>query len=105
MRRSLVLVVPLSGSASAGQAAEIAVGMAAADYTPATVEAHVGDRLVFVNDDAVDHNVFVPTAGHAVDLGKQEPGARSELPLGKAGVFEVECVIHPHMHLQVRVVQ
>src|SRR3546814_11856559 len=102
MRRSLVLVVLLSGSASAGQAAEIAVGMAAADYTPATVEAHVGDRLVFVNDDAVDHNVFVPTAGHAVDLGKQEPGARSALPLGKAGVFEVECVIHPHTHLQDR---
>ncbi|MPZ10919.1 MAG: hypothetical protein GEU89_12030 [Kiloniellaceae bacterium] len=105
MGRCLALAILFSGLASAGQAAEITVGMAAADYTPATVEARVGDRLVFLNDDSVDHNVFVPTAGHAVDLGKQVPGARSELPLGKAGAFEVECVIHPDMHLQVRVVR
>jgi plastocyanin len=105
MRRYLVSVVLLAGWPFAGQAAEIAVNMAAADYRPATVEARVGDRLVFVNDDAQDHNVFVPTAGHAVDLGKQAPGARAELPLGKAGAFEVECVIHPDMHLAVKVVQ
>lgn len=78
--------------------------MAGAAYTPAAIEAQVGDRLVFVNDDVVDHNVFVPTVGHGVDLGKQTPGNSAEITLGKAGRFEVECVIHPDMRLAVEVV-
>jgi plastocyanin len=105
MLRTLCLVVLLSASPVAAQAAEITVQMKGAAYTPATIEAQVGDRLIFVNDDAVDHNVFVPTAGHGVDLGKQTPGSTAELPLGKAGAFEVECVIHPDMHLAVEVAQ
>lgn len=105
MRQVFSLAVLLSVSPVMAQAADVTVTMAGADYAPASVEARVGDRLVFTNDDGVDHNVFVPTAGHGVDLGKQAPGATTELPLGKAGAFEVECVIHPDMHLAVEVAQ
>ena len=105
MRSGLCLVVLLSAWASGAEAAEITVQMAGADYAPAKVEARVGDRLIFVNDDALDHNVFVPTAGHGVDLGKQAPGKSTELPLGKQGAFDVECVIHPGMHLAVQVAE
>ena len=105
MRSGLCLVVLLAAWASGAEAAEVTVRMAAADYAPARIEARVGDRLVFVNDDTLDHNVFVPTVGHGVDLGKQTPGSRAELPLGKAGAFEVECVIHPDMHLAVQVAE
>jgi plastocyanin len=103
MRSCLCLAVLLA--ASGAEAADIAVNMAGADYAPASIAARVGDRLVFVNDDDVDHNVFVPTAGHGIDLGKQVPGASTELPLGKTGAFEVECVIHPDMHLAVEVAE
>lgn len=103
MRFCLMLAFVSLGLASASQAADITVRMAGGDYAPAAIEARVGDRLVFLNDDATDHNVFVPTAGHGVDLGKQAAGVQSELPLGKVGAFEVECVIHPHMHLIVAV--
>lgn len=105
MRRTLCLVALLSTLPLAAQAEEITVQMEGGAYTPATVEAQIGDRLVFVNDDVADHNVFVPTAGHGVDLGKQVPGSTAELPLGKAGRFEVECVIHPDMHLAVEVAE
>jgi plastocyanin len=57
----------------------------------------------FVNDDDIDHNVFVPTVGHAVDLGRQEPGSEATLTLGRPGTFEVECVFHPHMLTTVHV--
>lgn len=103
MRRSLCLAVLLCAVPVVAQAEEITVHMEGSAYTPATIQARVGDRLVFVNDGVVDHNVFVPTAGHGVDLGKQEPGGTAALPLGKAGRFEVECVIHPDMNLTVEV--
>lgn len=78
-------------------AAEHVVRMAGATYVPAEVTAAVGDTLRFVNDDTTDHNVFVPTLGHAVDLGRSEPADEKTLPLLRAGAFEVECVLHEGM--------
>ncbi|MEQ8354979.1 MAG: cupredoxin domain-containing protein [Kiloniellaceae bacterium] len=103
MYRYLAPIVMALTMPSAAGAAEVVVQMEGADYSPSKIEARVGDVLVFVNDDAVDHDVFVPTAGHGVDLGKQVPGATTVLPLGKPGRFEVECVIHPQMHIEVLV--
>jgi plastocyanin len=85
--------------------AELRVAMAGAQYRPEAITARVGDVLRFVNDDAVDHVVFVPTRGFGVDFGTQRPGTTTELRLGKPGSFEVECVIHPHMRAQVTVVR
>jgi plastocyanin len=79
------------------------VMMAGMAYAPASLTAQVGDAIRFVNDDVGNHVVFVPTAGHAVDLGAQEPGTEKTLPLMKAGRFEVECVIHDHMLMTVEV--
>ena len=77
--------------------------MAGSAYAPDNLAAKVGDVLRFHNDDAVGHNVFVANRGFAVDLGKQDPGTSAELPLGKPGRFEVECVIHPRMGVVVEV--
>lgn len=100
---ALVLVVLLATTAA--DATELTVAMAGARYQPGTIAARVGDVLRFVNDDAVDHVVFVPTQGFGVDFGTQKPGTAVELPLGKPGTFEVECVIHPHMRATVTVVR
>ena len=100
--RRLFVVLALS-SAPGAQAAEHLVAMQDATYTPARIEARVGDSIRFVNRDPVDHEVFVPTVGHAVDLGKQEPGKEAGLALGRPGRFEVECVFHPEMLLTVEV--
>ena len=84
-------------AAAPASAAEIRVTMSGAAYHPDRINAKIGDTIRFVNDDGVNHDVFVPTAGHALDLGKQEPGQEAVMPLGKAGIFEVECVFHPGM--------
>src|SRR3546814_20025774 len=100
MRTWFAVTLLMSTLPVAAQAAEITVDMQEADYSPAMVDAQVGDRILFVNDDVVDPEVFVPTAGHGVDLGKQAPGAKSVLPLGTPDRIELECWHHPPTHLE-----
>lgn len=103
MPRFLFAVLVAAFSANHASAAEITVTMSGASYQPAKISATVGDTIRFVNDDDVSHNVFVPTAGYALDIGAQEPGQETVLTIQKAGAFEVECVFHPHMLTTVEV--
>jgi plastocyanin len=93
----------LLAAAGPAAAAEHVVRMAGNAYEPAAVEAKVGDVIRFVNDDADWHEVFVPTADFALDLGKQEQGTETTLTLTRPGTFEVECVHHLPMLLAVEV--
>ncbi len=88
---------------TAAEAAEITVTMAGGMFSPPTVKASRGDIIRFVNDDAQAHNIFVPTKGFSVDLGKQDPGKVTTLPVAKAGNFAVECVIKQGMTMTVEV--
>jgi plastocyanin len=103
--RITAMLTGLVLSSASGIANEVSVTMAGMSYKPAVITANVGDRLAFTNDDSSDHNVFVATVGHAIDLGKQEPGETRTLTLGKAGKFEIECAIHPEMKAIVEVGQ
>ena len=91
--------------AAAGQAgaAEQVVRMVDNAYEPTSLQARVGETIRFVNEDADWHEVFVPTAGFALDLGKQEQGTETTLTLTRPGTFEVECVHHLPMLLTVQV--
>ncbi|MGE3280053.1 MAG: cupredoxin domain-containing protein [Alphaproteobacteria bacterium] len=103
MLKMMVLSLAASALASAIAAAEHRITMAGSDYAPASIEAKVGDTLVFENDDTEAHNVFVPTVGFSTDLGKQDPGKSARLLLTKPGSFEVECVFHQDMNMRVTV--
>ena len=94
----LLVAVPVEG-------AEHVITMADQQYEPAVIKVAKGDSLRFVNDDDVAHEVFVPTVGFGLDLGKQEPGEEKAITLAKDGSFEVECVFHPDMLLTVTVDQ
>ena len=96
----LAATLPIAHPSSA---AEHVVRMAGADYSPNRIDARVGDTIRFVNDDGMNHNVFVPTLDHGVDLGRQEPGDDRVMTLGRAGTFEAECVFHGRMLLTVSV--
>lgn len=100
MAPAAMLIAAIQSTAGA---AETNVTMAGMTYAPAVITARVGDSIRFTNDDQVDHDVFVATMGHAIDLGVQKPGTEAILKLGKSGTFEVECVIHDHMKLIVEV--
>ena len=103
MKHFIIIAFCASAIAGTAKAEEIVVTMAGADYSPPSITASIGDTIRFVNDDENDHNVFVATATHALDLGKQEPGMEVELVLRTLGNFDVECVFHSHMQLKVEV--
>lgn len=103
MRHLITLTICSATFAGTAGAEEFVVAMAGANYSPPAISALVGDTIRFVNDDGADHNVFVPTSSHALDIGKQEPGSESTLTLRTPGSFDVECVFHSHMQLTVEV--
>ena len=102
MRGRLMFAAALLTAAPA-EAAEHVIRMAGQQYEPAEIKAAKGDSIRFVNDDDTAHDVYVPTVGFGLDLGKQEPGEERAIRLAKDGSFEVECVFHPHMLLTVTV--
>lgn len=89
--------------AAPAEAAEHVIRMASQQYQPAEIRAAKGDSLRFINDDDLAHEVFVPTVGFGLDLGKQEPGEEKAITLANEGSFEVECVFHQDMLLAVTV--
>lgn len=90
-------------AAAPASAAEHVVRMSGANYEPSEIDGRIGDTIRFINDDTVDHTVFVPTGGFGIDLGTQKPGDERTMTLGKVGTFETECVFHGHMLLTVSV--
>ncbi|MEI7607326.1 MAG: cupredoxin domain-containing protein [Rhodospirillaceae bacterium] len=72
-------------------------------FSPATLEAQIGDTLVFVNNDSVTHNVYSDSVDFIFDLGAQKPGQRVAVKLSRAGTLEIGCQIHPRMELVVTV--
>ncbi len=106
MRRAyltLTWVIAAVVVANPAAAETFTVTMGGMTYAPAALAARVGDTINFVNDDNMNHVVFVPTVGHAVDLGTQEPGTERTLTLTQAGTFRVECAVHQQMLLVVEV--
>ena len=101
--RTAGVLLAASAFALPALAAEHVVTMQGAAYSPDEIRAASGDTIRFVNDDDIPHEVFVPTVGFGVDLGKQEPATEKTLALMRRGTFEVECVFHSDMLLTVTV--
>ena len=82
------------------------IGQSGQMFSQDQVSIKAGDRLKFLNQDDVNHNILVQTTDEdddGNDLGVQAPGGSVEALFDKAGKFKVRCHIHPGMRLQVRV--
>ena len=64
----------------------------------------VGDSVEFRNEDPFFHNVFSVSPGSRFDSGFFPQGESRSVIFDKQGEVEVECSIHPNMHLKVEVV-
>lgn len=96
---ALLLAVALSGAAAPLPAQERprrhAVTIEAVQFSPATVEARVGDTVVWTNRDPFPHNVTAERAGwHSGDLGS---GKSWRFTPHVNGVFPYVCTLHPGM--------
>lgn len=72
-------------------------------FEPGEVTIHVGDSVVFHNEDPITHNMFSRTDGHEFNLKMQKPGHDMEQRFDTAGQAVVRCAIHPKMKLIVNV--
>ncbi|HEV8640592.1 MAG TPA: plastocyanin/azurin family copper-binding protein [Methylomirabilota bacterium] len=72
-------------------------------FSPHEIQIRVGDRVVFVNEDEVTHNVYSPTPGLEFNIRSQQPGQSDVVSFSKPGVLEVRCAIHPKMKMRVTV--
>jgi cytochrome c peroxidase len=73
-------------------------------FSVENVAIKLGERLRFVNDDTVTHNITVKTPGGESRPGiLEKPGDEMELAFDEAGTHQVRCLIHPKMKLSVDV--
>jgi len=65
----------------------------------------VGDTVDFRNEDEIFHNVFSLSDTKSFDLGSYPKGQGRKVTFDKPGIVEVECSIHPEMHMKIEVTQ
>ena len=63
-----------------------------------------GDTVVFENNDAFVHQIYVKSDIFNFDSDEQQPGQNINVRFTKPGDYEVRCQIHPKMLLLVHVV-
>ncbi|HEX4196681.1 MAG TPA: plastocyanin/azurin family copper-binding protein [Caulobacteraceae bacterium] len=97
------LLIPIAALAS--DAGLVVVDQHKLQFSLSTVTMRVGDRLRFDNSDRVNHNVLISLGGVRTNSGLQKPGEPFEVPMLRAGVYQVTCGIHPRMRMTVIVEQ
>jgi len=84
-------------------AAEYQIGQKAKKFTQQSLTINVGDRVKFTNQDPFFHNVFSLSDDKVFDLGSYPKGQSKSVVFDKTGKIEVECAIHPTMHMIIEV--
>jgi plastocyanin len=82
------------GTASAASAENYTVEINQMRYGALPGKLKVGDTIVWVNKDTVQHTVTAKE--HSFDI-RLAPGKEASQTLGKAGAFAFYCVYHPTM--------
>lgn len=72
-------------------------------FQPGTLKIKVGDTVDFRNEDNIFHNVFSLSDTKSFDLGSYPKGQSKKVVFDKPGVVDIECSIHPEMHMKVEV--
>lgn len=84
-------------------AAEYEVGQKNKKFTTNELNIKVGDVVKFPNQDTFFHNVFSLSDAKTFDLGSYPQGQFKTVTFDKPGKVEVECAIHPKMHMIINV--
>ena len=84
-------------------AAEPIIGQKGRIFSQTEVTIKSGDKLNFLNDDDIVHNVMSTSAGNEFNLGAQAPGISTPVTFKTKGDINVFCAIHPRMKMTVKV--
>lgn len=103
---AITSMAALAGAALAeawAQAPVFRVSQKGLTFNPASMVARVGTSVEFTNDDNVVHNVYSASAAGPFDLKAQYPGDATTVVLGRRGVLDVRCALHPRMRMSITV--
>lgn len=104
MLRPALLSLLLTLAAFPARAEEIVVHQKDKQFSLEKATLKPGDKIKFLNDDTVAHNVLATGPGdESQDSGVQRPGEAAVISFDKPGTYTIECGIHPHMHMTVTV--
>lgn len=87
-----LLELALFEPSAAGQVLRVTISNLA--FSPAEIQAKVGDIVEWVNGDFVDHTATAETGGWDVSI---VAGKSGQLQLTRAGTFSYFCRVHPGM--------
>jgi len=106
MTKSLNIIIVVAAALACGSALaaqDHVVAQKDKSFSTKTLDIKVGDKVAFRNDDAFSHNIFSLTDAMPFDLGTYGGGQMKAVTFAKAGKFEIECAIHPDMHMVINV--
>ncbi|MGX9573863.1 cupredoxin domain-containing protein [Mesorhizobium sp. f-mel] len=98
-KRHLWIAMALTIAATSAKAETIEVTIEKLVFSPASIEAKVGDTIEWVNKDVFAHTATV-TGGWEVMI---PPKTSASLTLKRAGSFDYFCRFHPNMKGQMTV--
>jgi len=100
---TLALLLAFAVGSVTAYAAQVSITQKGKVFSETEVSIKKGDVILFVNDDAITHNVMSTSAGNAFNLGAQAPGVSMPLTFNNVGETVIFCAIHPTMKLKVTV--
>lgn len=74
-------------------------------FIPHILVVPVGAKVIFPNNDKVDHNVFSLSQAKKFNLGSYKPGQHIEVVFDKPGVVELRCDVHQEMKAYILVMK
>jgi plastocyanin len=87
---------PAAAAAERPATGALVVDLAASQFSPAMLDARVGQEITFVNRDGIAHTATA-AAGAGFDSGAIEPGGRFAFTPRRASVIDLVCAFHPGM--------
>ncbi len=103
--KQVAIVMLLMVSMNSAGAEEFVVAQKNKKFLVKEVTIKVGDTVSFPNQDPFFHNVFSLSDAKSFDLGSYKKGETKKITFNDAGKIEVECAIHPRMHMLINVVE
>jgi plastocyanin len=104
MKRVIACIAAVSTIVSAAYAAETTIGQKDKQFSKASITVKKGDKLHFMNDDSVTHDISIKDPdGHKKPGVIQKPGDQADFTFDQTGDFTVMCLIHPKMKMAVTV--
>jgi plastocyanin len=100
---AIAIVLGMTAGCVTAFAAEHAISQKGGVFSQTQIALKKGDRVIFVNDDNVTHNIFSTSPGNAFNIGVQAPGASTPIKFASAGDVVILCAIHPRMKMAVKV--